>query len=133
MAQEGEGLSAADYVEALATVASFRRRVAALFQDYDLIFTPSATALPWPAAEAFPPEIDGRPVGPRGHAVYTGWVNVVGNPGLALPLGFSKAGLPLGGQFIGRFGSDSSLLAFGRSFEHTHGPAWRFSQMTLAG
>ncbi len=133
MAREGEGLSAADYAEALATIAGFRRRVAALFRDYDLIFTPSAAALPWPAAEAFPPEIDGRPVGPRGHAIYTGWVNVAGNPGLALPLGFSHTGLPLGGQFIGRFGSDLGLLAFGRTFETAFGPAWAFPAMASAG
>ncbi len=70
--------------------------------------------------------IDGKPVGPRGHAVYTGWVNVAGTPGLALPLGFSAAGLPIGGQFIGRFGSDAGLLGFGATFEAAHGPAWTF-------
>ncbi len=126
MAQEGEAFSAADYVEALATVMAFRRRIANLFGRYDLVLTPSAAALPWPAAEAFPPVIDGKPVGPRGHAIYTGWVNVAGIPGLALPLGFSKSGLPIGGQFIGRFGSDAGLLAFGATFEAAHGPTWTF-------
>ncbi len=124
MAKEGEGLSAADYVEALSTVMGFRRHIATLFGRVDLIVTPSAAALPWPAAEAFPPEIDGKPVGPRGHAIYTGWVNVAGNPGLALPLGFSRSGLPIGGQFIGRFGSDAGLLAFGQFFEDLRGQAW---------
>ncbi len=126
MAQEGEALSAADYVEAVAAVMAFRRRIANLFGRYDLVLTPSAAALPWPAAEAFPPVIDGKPVGPRGHAIYTGWVNVAGTPGLALPLGFSKSGLPIGGQFIGRFGSDAGLLAFGATFEAAHGPTWTF-------
>ena len=129
MAKEGEGLAAADYVEALATVMAFRRQVAALFGRHDLLLTPSAAALPWPAAEGFPPVIDGKPVGPRGHAVYTGWVNVAGNPGLALPLGMSRSGLPIGGQFIGRFGSDAGLLAFGAAFEAAHGPAWAFPKL----
>jgi len=132
MAEEGEGLSAAEYVEALATVMAFRSHIAALFQRYDLVFTPSAAALPWPAAEAFPPEIDGKPVGPRGHAVYTGWVNVAGNPALALPLGFSKAGLPIGGQFVGRFGSDDDLLAFGQRFEGAAGPGWTWPPLAIA-
>ncbi len=132
MATEGEGLSAADYVEALAGVSKFRRDIAALFERVDLIFTPSAAALPWRAEEAFPPLIDGKPVGPRGHAIYTGWVNVAGHPGIALPLGFSASGLPIGGQFIGRFGADDGLLAFARSFEADHGPRWVWPDLATA-
>ena len=124
MAREGDAISAADYVEALAVVSGLRRRTGELFDRVDLVFTPSAAALPWAADDAFPPAIDGQPVGPRGHAVYTGWVNIAGHPGLALPLDVSRSGLPIGGQFIGRFGSDAELLAFGRHFEAAHGLAW---------
>ena len=112
MAAEGKDLSAVDYVETLARLATLRRDMASLFQRVDLVFTPSAAALPWPAAEAFPPQIDGQPVGPRGHAIYTGWVNAAGLPAIALPLGLSAAGLPIGGQFIGPFGADADLLRF---------------------
>jgi len=117
MAREGAELAAADYVEALAGLAAFRREIVKLFERCDLIFTPSAAALPWPAGEAFPPRIDGRPVGPRGHAIYTGWVNVAGCPAIGLPLGLSNAGLPIGGQFVGPFGSDAALLGFAANFE----------------
>jgi aspartyl-tRNA(Asn)/glutamyl-tRNA(Gln) amidotransferase subunit A len=117
MAEEGAALSAADYVAALAGLAAFRREIAAVFERCDVIFTPSAVALPWPAGEAFPPRIDGQPVGPRGHAVYTGWVNAAGCPAIALPFGLSEAGLPIGGQFIGPFGADAALLSFAARFE----------------
>jgi aspartyl-tRNA(Asn)/glutamyl-tRNA(Gln) amidotransferase subunit A len=116
LAEEAKTISAVDYVEALSGVARFRQEIAALFERYDLIFTPSAAALPWPAEEAFPPRIDDQPVGPRGHAIYTGWVNVAGNPAIALPLGQSASGLPIAGQFIGAMGADAAVLSFGRDF-----------------
>jgi aspartyl-tRNA(Asn)/glutamyl-tRNA(Gln) amidotransferase subunit A len=83
----------------------------------DVIVMPSAAALPWAAHEAFPPRIDGQDVGPRGHAVYTGWVNAAGLPALAVPADPSAEGLPIGLQMIGRFGSDQELLELGQAYE----------------
>src|SRR4030042_1012293 len=40
-----------------------------------------------------------------------------GLPTLSLPSGFSAHGLPLGTQFIGRFGDDERLLAWGAGLE----------------
>ncbi len=125
MAEEGAALSGADYADALAALAAFRREVARVFERCDAVFLPSAAALPWRAEEAYPPVIDGREVGPRGHAVYTGWVNGAGLPAIALPLGLSSDGLPIGGQFVGRFGADLDLLAFGAAFEASRpAPPW---------
>ena len=120
MAAEGAAISGADYADALAALAVFRRQMARAFERCDLIFLPSAAALPWRAEEAYPPVIDGREVGPRGHAIYTGWVNAAGLPALALPLGLSSGSLPIGGQFVGRHGADLDLLAFGAGFEAAH-------------
>ena len=94
-----------------------RRDVATLFSQLDLIVTPSAAALPWAADEAYPKQIDGQPVGPRGHAVFTGWVNAAGLPALALPCEPSAEGLPIGIQIIGNYGSDDALLALGARYE----------------
>lgn len=125
MAEEGAALSAADYANALAALASFRRDVVGVFARHDLVFLPSAAALPWRAEDAYPPSIAGRAVGPRGHAVYTGWVNAAGLPALALPLGLSAGGLPIGGQFVGAPGTDADLLAFGLGFEASRdAPPW---------
>ncbi len=125
MAEEGAALSAADYADALAALASFRHDVVAVFARHDLVFLPSAAALPWRAEDAYPPSIDGRAVGPRGHAVYTGWVNAAGLPALALPLGLSAGGLPIGGQFVGAPGADADLLAFGAGVESARdAPPW---------
>lgn len=76
-----------------------------------------AAALPWPAEQAFPPMIDGQAVGPRGHAVFTGWINAAGLPAVAVPAPPASGGRPIGIQFIGRFGSDDELLDLAQHYE----------------
>jgi len=117
MARHGAALAAPVLWNVIETVEQLRHDVASLFKRVDLIVTPAAAALPWPAEDAFPPVIAGRPVGPRGHAVFTGWVNAAGLPALALPAEPSSEGLPIGIQLIGDYGSDDALLDLGAAFE----------------
>jgi aspartyl-tRNA(Asn)/glutamyl-tRNA(Gln) amidotransferase subunit A len=112
MAAEGAAVTGADYFAALDWAGALRRRCAELFAEIDLILTPTAAALPWPAAQPYPTEIDGRPAGPRDHAVFTAWVNIAGLPAISLPLGRSRDGLPIGIQLVAGFGADDALLDF---------------------
>ena len=117
MAEIGRRLPAARLWQIVDQVTQLRRASAALFERVDWIVMPSAAALPWPAGDAFPTRIDGQEVGPRGHAIYTGWVNAAGLPGLALPAAPSAEGLPIGIQIIGAYGSDDALLDLGERYE----------------
>lgn len=126
MADAGRQLPAAQLWQMLEVVEQLRRDVDALFSRYDLLVTPATAALPWPADDAFPPTIAGQPVGPRGHAVFTGWVNAAGLPAVALPTAPSAAGLPIGVQLIGDFGSDDALLALAAQFEAAAPQAWQW-------
>lgn len=117
MAQQGKGIPAARLWDILERVKQLRRDAVALFDAIDVIVLPSAAALPWPAQEAYPARIAGHDVGPRGHAVYTGWVNAAGLPALALPCSPSREGLPIGMQLVGRYGSDELLLDVGTAYE----------------
>ena len=122
MAADGAKLTAADYVDALERIAAFRRRSAETFATTDLILTPTTAALPWPAETPYPNRIADRSAGPRDHAVFTGWVNIAGHPAINLPVAVSKAGLPIGVQFVAGFGADTSLLAFAHTFSRQFPP-----------
>lgn len=120
MAGKGRAIPAARLWQILEQVKKLRRDSAALFESLDVIVLPSAAALPWKAQDAYPTHIDGQEVGPRGHAVYTGWVNAAGLPGLALPCEPSREGLPIGMQLVGRYGGDDLLLDLGAAYEAAH-------------
>jgi aspartyl-tRNA(Asn)/glutamyl-tRNA(Gln) amidotransferase subunit A len=47
-------------------------------------------------------------------------VNLAGLPGVSIPCGFSKAGLPIGLQIIGQPFQESNLLAIAQSYEQAH-------------
>jgi len=117
MASQGDSLSAADYVDALTSIKRVDSQLSIAFETYDLILTPSAAALPWKADEAFPSEIAGRAVGPRGHAVFTAFVNLAGAAGISLPCGQSQSGLPIGLQLVVRAGRDGLLTAIASQCE----------------
>jgi len=117
MAEAGRRLPASRLWQIVDQVQRLRRDSAALFERTDVVVMPSVAALPWPASEAFPPRIDGCDVGPRGHAIYTGWVNAAGLPALAVPSAPSSQGLPIGIQIIGSYGSDDALLDLGAAYE----------------
>lgn len=120
MAELGRRLPAARLWQILERVTQLRRDSVALFDNVDVIVMPSAAALPWTAEQAYPSHIDGQEVGPRGHAIYTGWVNAAGLPGLALPCEPAREGLPIGMQMIGAYGADDQLLDLGASYEAAH-------------
>ncbi len=126
MAAAGAALPAAALFGALDAAGALRRALAAAFTTYDLILTPAAAALPWPAAETHPAMIAGRPVGPRGHAVFTAFANIAGLPGIAVPGPRSARGLPIGVQIVGPRGAEAVLLALAGDLEARHGwgQAW---------
>lgn len=113
MAARGAALTAAQLYGILSCVFALREAARALW-GFDALLLPASAAFPWPAAQPFPTEIDGQPVGPRGHAVYTGWVNATGLPALAIPAPV-PGGLPVGVQLIGPMGSEANLMALGAS------------------
>jgi aspartyl-tRNA(Asn)/glutamyl-tRNA(Gln) amidotransferase subunit A len=120
MAEAGAALPATAIFDALNEALALRAALADLFAGVDVILTPAAAALPWPADEPFPAVIDGQPVGPRGAAVFTGFVNAAGCPAIAIPGPPSRSGLPIGAQCVGPWGSDARLIGLAAEIEAAH-------------
>lgn len=53
---------------------------------------------------------------------YAQWLNLVGFPGLTVPMALSPEGLPIGVQLIGRSHEEELLLALGEMLETARGP-----------
>ncbi len=106
-----------EYFTALHAVKELQRRLSLVFSQYDLILTPTAAALPWPAQQPFPNMIAGVSVSPRGHAVFTAFVNMAGCPAVSIPSTPSASELPIGFQLIAAPGRDGLLCAVAAEYE----------------
>jgi aspartyl-tRNA(Asn)/glutamyl-tRNA(Gln) amidotransferase subunit A len=118
----GAACTAVDYLHARERAAEIREVFLAALRDVDVLLAP---ATPFPAPRADQEEVD---VGGASWDVHRGgpaWltrpVNLAGVPALAMSAGFSREGMPLGVQLIGRPGEEATLLRLARSFQETTG------------
>jgi aspartyl-tRNA(Asn)/glutamyl-tRNA(Gln) amidotransferase subunit A len=118
MVRAGRQLTARDYLGALDAIAEMSRTFDRFFDRFDLLITPATAAMPWPARETHPATIDGKQVGPRGHAVFTPFANAIGLPAISMPCEVEQGTLPIGVQIIAARNRDWPLLAFARDFEN---------------
>jgi aspartyl-tRNA(Asn)/glutamyl-tRNA(Gln) amidotransferase subunit A len=112
MSEHGRACGLAEYIDALAEVGQIRAAAAGLFERFDLLLCPSTAALAWPANQPFPSEIGGRPVGPRGHAIFTAWMNVAGLCALNIPVASTADAGGIGMQLVTAPGRDLDLIEF---------------------
>ncbi|MEZ5143846.1 MAG: amidase [Acidimicrobiales bacterium] len=109
--------TAADLAVVLDRLGDLTRRTSERWDGIDVLLT---AATPRPA-----PELDHYD---RGDSMtsflaatelgsLTGWVNQTGQPAVAVPIGWTPDGLPIGGQVVGRHGDDVQLLALAADLE----------------
>ena len=118
----GEKMSAEDLLVALAIFNSICRAVAPFFVRFDILMTPTVALLPQKlgtydsnnasySARDWTEKILGE------FAPFTALWNTTGQPAISLPLGRSSGGLPIGVQFVGRFGAEDTLLKLAGQLE----------------
>ena len=114
----GAEMSAADYAEARYQLALVRKAIAAVFDDVDVLVTPTLVELPVSieAARATPREATATLI--RNTAPFNGY----GTPAISVPCGFSREGLPIGLQLCGPALGEVDVLALAHAYEQA--TAW---------
>jgi aspartyl-tRNA(Asn)/glutamyl-tRNA(Gln) amidotransferase subunit A len=84
---------------------------------YDLLLTPTLAVPPFPLHVQGPEKIDGSIVPPFKWLAFTFPFNLTGQPAATVPAGFSKDGLPIGLQIIGRHLDDPTVMRAAAAFE----------------
>jgi len=85
--------------------------------NYDLLLTPTLAVPPFPVGMQGPEVIDGRMGRPADWLCFTFPANMTGQPAATIPAGFTKDGLPVGLQIIGRHLDDKTVLRASGAFE----------------
>jgi aspartyl-tRNA(Asn)/glutamyl-tRNA(Gln) amidotransferase subunit A len=103
------------YLRAQKVRTLIRRDFLNAYREVDAILTPTS---PTPAFKKG--EKAANPLAMYLSDIYTIGVNLAGLPGISLPCGFSKSGLPIGLQIIGQPFKEADLLAIARAYEQGH-------------
>jgi aspartyl-tRNA(Asn)/glutamyl-tRNA(Gln) amidotransferase subunit A len=82
---------------------------------YDYVLAPTMATEPWAAPLPWAP--DGTQ-----HNPFCFPFNLSEQPALSIPCGFTRNGLPVGLQVIGRRFDDAGVLRVGRAYERARGP-----------
>jgi aspartyl-tRNA(Asn)/glutamyl-tRNA(Gln) amidotransferase subunit A len=106
------------YGKAQAVRTLIRRDFEAAFQDVDLIVTPVMPTTAFKLGERIE-----DPLQMYLSDIFTISVNLAGNPAISIPCGFSRSGLPIGMQLIGRPFQEETVLRGAHAYEQA--TQWR--------
>ena len=111
LAEMGAAVSGIEYAQAIETMQAWSRGVAAWWDDYDILVTPTSTELPVPLGELAPTNSDPN-VGTRMGSLVSFMIpfDITGQPAISLPLHWNDDGLPVGVQLVAAYGREDVLL-----------------------
>ena len=119
--EAGRRLPVARFLAAEALYNTITRQLGEFFRETDVLLTPTCTVPPLP--------LDAHELDARGGTVkdlfdhlapietFTALFNATGQPAMSLPLCWSKSGLPLGMQLVGRSGDEATLFRLAGALE----------------
>ncbi len=115
--ERGRDVPGTDVVSAFRLADACARSVAEFFTEYDYLLTPTTACVSWPVEQVYPKVIENKQAGPRGHAVFTPLFNLALVPGISVPCGTGRDGLPVGLQIVAPRLHDRPLLAMAQRAE----------------
>jgi amidase len=137
----GKQFLATDFSRSLNLLQRMTRQIALFFQEYDVLLTPTLAKPPLVTGSLRPKEsqrsrmrnlldkpntgelidrLDGLEI-PSEHTYefipYTTLFNVTGQPAMSVPLYWNDEGLPIGVQFVSRYGDEATLIRLAGQLE----------------
>jgi amidase len=120
LAEDARRTPSPQYVASVMHLQQLARRVAAFWNDVDVVVTPTLALEPVPIGWTWH-GADGDPYRAFANQTlftpFTPLVNVTGQPAMSVPLAWSDAGLPIGVQFIGPAFGEALLLRLAAQLE----------------
>jgi amidase len=134
----GEKASGVELARAVHSIHAFTRALARWSEPYDVLLTPVLGAPPveigalaqkpaevfalkalrlWPVASVMRKVLDQIADSAFDFASFTAIANLTGQPAMSVPLHWNEQGLPIGVQFIGRYGDEAGLLRLAAQLE----------------
>ncbi len=116
--EQGLALTPRDIARAEKLRSALWERVRRFMERYELLVLPTVAVKPFPVEQAYPTEIEGKRL-----EDYTQWfsltyaISVTGLPVISVPAGFTRDGLPVGIQIVGRRRQEAAVLAAAAAFE----------------
>ncbi|MGE0803053.1 MAG: amidase [Lautropia sp.] len=115
-------ITAAEVGRAEALRSALWVRMSAIFDQFDLLATPTVGCPPFDVGVLFPPEIGGTAIADATAAcMHCYALTMTGLPCLSIPAGFTRDGLPVGLQLVGPRRSEALLLRTAHHYEAAFG------------
>jgi amidase len=118
LAETAAGTTMEAYVQARIQIEAFARRVVAVWDDYDVVLTPTMPQTPRPIGWIFEEEDPWMQLIRAGMIVpFTVGANITGQPAVSVPLHWSESRLPIGSQLMGRPADEPTLIRLAAQLE----------------
>ncbi|MBD3885658.1 amidase [Phormidium tenue FACHB-886] len=118
--EQGNGVTAAQYLQAEAQRGHIYQNFVRFFENYDVLIVPSASVPPFPVSQTEVREINGIPLQTIiDYLAITYIISLTGLPALSIPCGYTKSGLPIGIQLVGKPQGEAALLQFAYFLQET--------------
>jgi amidase len=119
LSEAGRYRTASEYMIALAIVQRLAREVARFMKDVDVFLTPTLSEPPLVLGSFDAPADSPLEAMFRAgtYVPFTPIQNATGQPAMNVPLHWNDAGLPIGVQFVGRYGDEATLFRLAAQLE----------------
>ena len=112
------GLTTLDISRSEVLRSALWQRVRAFMETRELLVLPTVAVQPFPVEQSFPTDINGTPLDNYFQWFFlTYGITVTGLPAISVPCGFTRSGLPVGLQIVGRRRQEGAVLRAAAAFE----------------